>query len=89
MIVAVNKADNERLELEAAEFHRLGWEETYAISALHGRGTGDLLDAIVWALPPESAVGARAQAARGRDRGRRRSLGEEALLAARGGLRDG
>jgi len=54
VLVAVNKADNQRLELEAAEFHRLGWEETYAISALHGRGTGDLLDALVWALPPES-----------------------------------
>ncbi|OGO54672.1 MAG: ribosome biogenesis GTPase Der, partial [Chloroflexi bacterium RBG_16_69_14] len=54
VIVAVNKADNEKRELEAAEFHRLGWEETYAISASHGRGTGDLLDAIVWALPPES-----------------------------------
>jgi GTP-binding protein len=52
--VAVNKADNEKRELEAAEFHSLGWEETYAISASHGRGTGDLLDAIVWALPPES-----------------------------------
>ena len=54
MIVAVNKADNEKRELEAAEFHALGWEETYPISASHGRGTGDLLDAIVWALPPES-----------------------------------
>ena len=54
VLVAVNKADNERRELEAAEFHRLGWEETYAISAQHGRGTGDLLDALVWALPPES-----------------------------------
>ena len=54
VIVAVNKADNERRELEAAEFHAFGWEETYAISASHGRGTGDLLDAIVWALPPES-----------------------------------
>jgi len=32
----------------------MGWEETYSISASHGRGTGDLLDAIVWALPPES-----------------------------------
>jgi GTPase len=54
VIVVGNKADNEKRELEAAEFHSLGWEETYAISASHGRGTGDLLDAIVWALPPES-----------------------------------
>jgi GTP-binding protein len=54
LIVAVNKADNQKRELEAAEFHALGWEETYPISASHGRGTGDLLDAIVWALPPES-----------------------------------
>src|SRR5689334_23000248 len=54
VIVAVNKADNEKRELEGAEFHALGWEETYAISASHGRGTGDLLDAIIWALPPES-----------------------------------
>jgi GTPase len=54
VLLAVNKADNPRLELEAAEFHRLGWNETHAISALHGRGTGDLLDAVVWALPPES-----------------------------------
>ncbi|HSL76407.1 MAG TPA: ribosome biogenesis GTPase Der, partial [Candidatus Limnocylindrales bacterium] len=46
--------DNEKRELEAAEFHTLGWEETYPISASHGRGTGDLLDAIVWALPAES-----------------------------------
>ena len=54
VIVAVNKADNEKRELEAAEFHSLGWEETYPISASHGRGTGDLLDALVWALPLES-----------------------------------
>jgi GTP-binding protein len=54
VIVAVNKADNEKRELEGAEFYAMGWDETYAISASHGRGTGDLLDAIVWALPPES-----------------------------------
>jgi GTP-binding protein len=55
VLVAVNKADNERREQEGAEFYALGWDETYAISAAHGRGTADLLDAIVWALPPESA----------------------------------
>ena len=54
VLVAANKADNDRRELEAAEFFSLGWDETYPISAAHGRGTGDLLDAIVWALPPET-----------------------------------
>jgi GTPase len=54
VLVAVNKADNERRELEGAEFYALGWDQTYPISAAHGRGTGDLLDAIVWALPAES-----------------------------------
>jgi GTP-binding protein len=54
VIVAVNKVDNARRELDAAEFHSFGWDETYAISASHGRGTGDLMDAIVAALPRES-----------------------------------
>jgi GTP-binding protein len=54
VIVVANKADNEKRELEAAEAWGMGWDETYAISAQHGRGTGDLLDALVWALPPES-----------------------------------
>jgi GTP-binding protein len=54
VLVAVNKADNEKRELEAAEFHRLGWEETHPISASHGRGVADLLDVLVWGLPPES-----------------------------------
>jgi GTPase len=54
VIVAANKADNPKREFEAAEFHALGWDETHAISALHGRGVADLLDVIVWALPPES-----------------------------------
>jgi GTPase len=55
IVVAVNKADNPKRELEAAEFHSLGWPETHPISALHGRGVADLLDVVVWALPPESA----------------------------------
>src|SRR3954452_18636805 len=56
IIVAANKADNPKRELEAAEFHELGWEETHPISAIHGRGVADLLDVVVWALPPESAT---------------------------------
>src|SRR5438105_7520140 len=55
LLVAANKADNASRELEEAEFYELGWEETYPVSALHGRGVADLLDAVVWALPPETA----------------------------------
>ncbi len=54
VIMAINKADNERLEMQGAEFLRLGWDQWCSISALHGRGSGDLLDAIVGALPQES-----------------------------------
>jgi GTP-binding protein len=54
VLVAVNKADNPKRELEGAEFHQLGWEETHPIAAIHGRGVADLLDTIVWSLPPES-----------------------------------
>ena len=56
VLVAANKADNQARELDANEFYELGWEETYPISALHGRGVADLLDAVVWELPPESAA---------------------------------
>ncbi len=54
VLVAANKADNPKREIEAAEFHVLGWPETHPISAVHGRGVADLLDVIVWSLPPES-----------------------------------
>ncbi|MBI2776674.1 MAG: ribosome biogenesis GTPase Der [Chloroflexi bacterium] len=54
VFVAVNKTDNEKRELDAAEFWSLGWERTFAIAASHGRGVADLLDEIVLALPPES-----------------------------------
>ncbi len=54
LIVAVNKADNPRRELEAAEFHALGWAETHPISANHGRGVADLLDRVVAHLPAEA-----------------------------------
>ena len=54
VLVAVNKSDNPKRELEAAEFYALGWEQTYPIAAVHGRGVADLLDEVVMALPPES-----------------------------------
>ncbi|MBI2780329.1 MAG: ribosome biogenesis GTPase Der [Chloroflexi bacterium] len=54
VLVAVNKSDNPKRELEAAEFYALGWEHTFPIAAVHGRGVADLLDEVVLALPPES-----------------------------------
>ncbi len=54
VLIAANKADSERRELDANEFYALGWATLLPISALHGRGVADMLDAIVAALPPES-----------------------------------
>jgi GTP-binding protein len=57
VIIAANKADNEKRRFEALEFYGLGLgEQVYAMSALHGTGTGDLLDAVVDAFkiaPPD------------------------------------
>ena len=51
VIVLANKIDDPRRDLEAVEFHRLGLGDPVALSALHGHGTGDLLDEIVARLP--------------------------------------
>ena len=53
IILAVNKADNPARRLDAFEFYALGTGEPYAISALHGTGTGDLLDVIVSSFKQE------------------------------------
>ena len=50
VLVAVNKADKPNDFSVTAEFHGLGLGEPLAVSATHGLGTGDLLDAIVAAL---------------------------------------
>ncbi len=50
VIVVVNKADSDSREAAAHEAHALGLGEVIAVSALHGRNIGDLLDAIIDAL---------------------------------------
>ncbi len=47
VVVLANKLDDPSSDLAALEFHRLGLGEPVAISALHGYGTGDLLDRLV------------------------------------------
>jgi GTPase len=51
VIVVANKVDDPRRDDEALEFHRLGLGDPVPISALHGHGTGDLLDQVVSLLP--------------------------------------
>ncbi|MEL7626433.1 MAG: ribosome biogenesis GTPase Der [Anaerolineaceae bacterium] len=52
ILLVVNKADSAAGRLHALDFYSLGLGEPYAISAIHGTGTGDLLDAVVAHFPP-------------------------------------
>jgi GTPase len=51
VVLAANKVDDQRSEAEAAAMWNLGLGEPFPVSALHGRGSGDLLDAILEAIP--------------------------------------
>ena len=69
VVLCANKVDGPRGEADAAELWSLGLGEPHPVSALHGRGTGDLLDAAMEALP--DVVRARRGDARGRPAPRR------------------
>jgi GTP-binding protein len=80
VVVAVNKVDDARGELDATAFWSLGLGEPQPVSALHGRGSGDLLDAVYAALPeggsaPEPTDGPRRVAIVGRP-----NVGKSSLL---------
>jgi len=80
VILAANKVDSANAEPEVAALWSLGVGEPMPVSALHGRGSGDLLDALVAALPeapavPEPSVGPRRVALIGRP-----NVGKSSLL---------
>ncbi|WP_278866110.1 ribosome biogenesis GTPase Der [Varibaculum cambriense] len=54
VILVANKVDSERVEADAAALWSLGLGEPFPLSALHGRGSGDLLDKAIGMLPEES-----------------------------------
>jgi GTP-binding protein len=54
VLVVANKVDSTNRDHLVWELLRLGLGDPFPVSALHGRGTGDLLDAVVAALPPEA-----------------------------------
>jgi GTP-binding protein len=66
IVLVANKIDDPSRDTDALEFHRLGLGDPIAVSALHGHGTGDLLDRIVAELPGEA----------------REEVGEEAIRVA-------
>ncbi len=56
LFVAVNKVDSEKQSSLIDEFHRLGIPRMFSISAEHGRGIDDLLDAVLAILPKPSTT---------------------------------
>ena len=56
VFLVANKIDDAHLEPEAAMLWSLGLGEPYPVSALHGRGVADLLDAVIKELPEKSAI---------------------------------
>ncbi|MEJ5867953.1 ribosome biogenesis GTPase Der [Pseudokineococcus sp. 5B2Z-1] len=66
VVLAANKVDDQRGEADAATLWSLGLGEPFPVSSVHGRGSGDLLDAVLAAMPEEL------QASRERPSGLRR-----------------
>jgi ribosome-associated GTPase EngA len=54
VVLTANKVDDSRAESDATMLWSLGLGEPLTVSALHGRGSGDLLDAVLHALPEEA-----------------------------------
>jgi GTPase len=54
LFLAVNKIDSDKQTALASDFHRLGLNQIFPISAEHGRGVDDLLDAVLATFPPQA-----------------------------------
>jgi len=70
VLVAVNKVDTSKAEPQATEFVQLGFEKIFPVTAIHGEGIEDLVEAAVALLPadsPESTVQSPQSAAQGPD----------------------
>jgi predicted GTPase len=70
VLVAANKVDAAKLEADAAEFHRFGFDDVVPVSAEIGDGVAELLDALVERLPPQDADEMKSRKARARSAAR-------------------
>lgn len=59
VFLAANKVDNDKVESDAATLWSLGLGQPHSVSAMHGRGVGDLLDAVLATLPELSEAATR------------------------------
>ena len=88
VVLCANKVDGPSGEADAADLWSLGLGEPHPVSALHGRGTGDMLDAVLEALPeaPAQTFGA-ARRRPAPDRADRPPERRQVLAAEQGGGR--
>jgi len=56
IMVIANKCESVRVREQVSQFYELGLGDPYAVSALHGTGTGELLDDLVKGFPPQEQV---------------------------------
>ena len=81
VILVANKIDDPIKDILALEFHRFGLGDPFPLSALHGTGTGDLLDLIVEQLPGNAGIEVGTEAIRVAILGRP-NVGKSSLLNA-------
>jgi len=81
LFLAVNKIDSDKQEALVGEFHELGITNVFPVSAEHGRGVDDLLDAVILVLPTEIRTAEDAAPSGGKSRRERRKANDEEQTA--------
>jgi GTP-binding protein len=82
VVLVANKVDDARGEADATALWSLGLGQPYPVSALHGRGTGDMLDAVLDVLPERTSLPAESSAVRRVALVGRPNVGKSSLLNA-------